>query len=84
MKVERRCVSESWQDEQATETPALSNFGLPPDEVEEIKRREAEVIPMGRRAVPEEVARWIVRLARPDEDWMTSQVITVDGRLNLT
>jgi NAD(P)-dependent dehydrogenase (short-subunit alcohol dehydrogenase family) len=67
-----------------TETPALSSFGLSPHEVEEIKRREAEMIPMGRRAVPEEVARWIVRLARQDEDWITGQVITVDGGLSLT
>lgn len=67
-----------------TETPALSSFGLAPNEVEEIKRREAQLIPMGRRAVPEEVARWIVRLARPEEDWITGQVISVDGGLDLT
>lgn len=67
-----------------TETPALSNFGLAPDQVAEIKRRETEMIPMGRRGVAEEVARWIVRLARPEEHWITGQVITVDGGLSLT
>jgi len=67
-----------------TETPALSNFGLSPGEIEEIKRREVQMIPMARRGNPEEVARWIVRLASPIEDWITGQVIAVDGGLSLT
>lgn len=67
-----------------TETPALSNFGLPSETVEEIKRNETRMIPLGRRGTSEEVAHWIVRLASPDEDWMTGQVIDVDGGLSIT
>lgn len=66
-----------------TETPALANFGLSPEAMEAIKRREIEMIPLGRRGLPDEVARWIVRLASPAEDWVTGQVISVDGGLNL-
>ena len=67
-----------------TESPALSNFGLTLDETEEIQRREAAMIPLGRRGVAEEVARWIVLLASPREDWITGQVIAVDGGLSVT
>lgn len=67
-----------------TETPALSNFGLPPGEIEEIKRREVQMIPLARRGTADEVARWIVLLASPREDWITGQVIAVDGGLGLT
>lgn len=42
------------------------------------------MIPVGRRGVADEVARWIVRLASPQEDWITGQVIAVDGGLSLT
>jgi NAD(P)-dependent dehydrogenase (short-subunit alcohol dehydrogenase family) len=66
-----------------TETEALASFGLSRSEVEEIQRREMEMIPLGRRGVAEEVARWIVRLASPEEDWITGQVVSVDGGLSL-
>lgn len=66
-----------------TETPALSSFGLSRSEVAEIERREAEMIPMGRRGAADEVARWIVRLASPEEDWITGQVVSVDGGLSI-
>jgi NAD(P)-dependent dehydrogenase (short-subunit alcohol dehydrogenase family) len=66
-----------------TETEALASFGLSRSEVEEIQRRETEMIPLGRRGVTEEIARWIVRLASPEEDWITGQVIAVDGGLSL-
>ncbi len=66
-----------------TETPALSSFGLPPEAVEQIKLREIQMIPLGRRGAPDEVARWIVRLGSSDEDWITGQVISVDGGLSI-
>lgn len=67
-----------------TETPALSSFGLSAEEADAIKRREVQAIPLGRRGVPNEVARWIVRLADPAEGWITGQVIGVDGGLSIT
>lgn len=41
-------------------------------------------VPLGRRGEPEEVAAWIVRLADPASTWLTGQVLTVDGGLELT
>ncbi|WP_219509466.1 SDR family NAD(P)-dependent oxidoreductase [Nonomuraea ceibae] len=67
-----------------TESQALAAAGLPDDVVEQIKRDEAARIPLGRRGAPEEVAAWIVHLATPATAWVTGQVITVDGGLELT
>ncbi|MFW6693212.1 SDR family NAD(P)-dependent oxidoreductase [Streptomyces sp. MAR4 CNX-425] len=67
-----------------TESQALAAAGLPPDAVERIKRDEAGRIPLGRRGEPHEVAAWILRLADPAATWLTGQVLTVDGGLELT
>lgn len=66
-----------------TESEALSAAGLTPEMVEQIKRQEAARIPIGRRGNPEEVATWILRLADPDSTWLTGQVLSVDGGLEL-
>ncbi|MFV2176188.1 SDR family NAD(P)-dependent oxidoreductase [Actinomadura sp. LOL_016] len=66
-----------------TESEALAASGLPAAEVEHIKREEAARIPLGRRGEPGEVADWIVRLADPAAAWLTGQVLTVDGGLEL-
>src|SRR5690606_17811950 len=67
-----------------TESRALARAGLPEAEVDQIKRDEASRIPLGRRGTPEEVASWIVRLADPASTWLTGQVLTLDGGLDLT
>lgn len=67
-----------------TESQALAAAGLPDPAIEEIKREEAGRIPLGRRGDPEEVATWILRLADPATTWLTGQVLTVDGGLELT
>lgn len=66
-----------------TETPILAESGLPPEAIETIKADEARRIPLGRRGLPDDVARWIVALADPAAEWITGQVITVDGGLDL-
>jgi NAD(P)-dependent dehydrogenase (short-subunit alcohol dehydrogenase family) len=66
-----------------TETPILAESGLPAEAIEEIKADEVRRIPLGRRGTPDDVARWIVALADPTADWITGQVITVDGGLDL-
>jgi len=67
-----------------TETGALTGMmGLSPEQAEAVKERERERIPLKRRGNPEEVARWIVSLADPASEWVTGQVITVDGGLGL-
>ncbi|GAB3226096.1 SDR family oxidoreductase [Glycomyces halotolerans] len=67
-----------------TESEALTAAGLPEADIEALKRDEAARIPLGRRGEPEEVAAWIVRLADPASTWLTGQVLTVDGGLDLT
>jgi NAD(P)-dependent dehydrogenase (short-subunit alcohol dehydrogenase family) len=59
-------------------------MGLSCEQAESIKEREREQIPLGRRGIPEEVARWIVALADPASEWVTGQVITIDGGLGIS
>lgn len=68
-----------------TESGALTGMmGLAPDQAAAIEDQERRQIPLGRRGTPDDVARWIVRLADPASDWITGQVIGVDGGLGLT
>ena len=67
-----------------TESEALTGMmGLSPAQAAAVKAQECQRIPLGRRGEPEEVARWIVRLADPASGWVTGQVIAVDGGLGL-
>ncbi|MGP4100188.1 SDR family NAD(P)-dependent oxidoreductase [Nonomuraea sp. KM90] len=66
-----------------TESEALTAAGLSDTVVEQIKQDEAARIPLGRRGTPEEVATWIVHLADPAATWITGQVLTIDGGLEL-
>lgn len=68
-----------------TESGALTGMmGLSPEQAATVEDQERRQIPLGRRGRPEDVARWIVRLADPASDWITGQVIGVDGGLALT
>jgi NAD(P)-dependent dehydrogenase (short-subunit alcohol dehydrogenase family) len=66
-----------------TDTPILAESGLPAEAIEAIKADEIRRIPLGRRGRPDDVARWIVALADPTADWITGQVVSVDGGLDL-
>jgi NAD(P)-dependent dehydrogenase (short-subunit alcohol dehydrogenase family) len=66
-----------------TESEALTAAGLPDHVVEEVKAQEASAIPLGRRGTPEEVASWVLHLADPTATWLTGQVLTLDGGLEL-
>jgi NAD(P)-dependent dehydrogenase (short-subunit alcohol dehydrogenase family) len=67
-----------------TESEALAASGLPGDVVDKIKQDETARIPLGRRGKPEDIAAWIVHLADPTSTWLTGQILTVDGGLELT
>ncbi|WFB88558.1 MULTISPECIES: SDR family oxidoreductase [Streptomyces] len=67
-----------------TESQALAAAGLPEAAIEQIKQEESDRIPLGRRGQPHEVATWILRLADPATTWLTGQVLTIDGGLELT
>ncbi|MEV6851154.1 SDR family oxidoreductase [Actinoplanes sp. NPDC051411] len=66
-----------------TESEALAAAGLSGDVIERVKADEARRIPLGRRGDPAEVAAWILRLAEPATTWLTGQVLTMDGGLEL-
>lgn len=67
-----------------TESGALTGMmGLSPEQAAAIERQETERTPLARRGVPADVARWIVQLAHPASAWVTGQVVTIDGGLEL-
>ncbi|MBB6093984.1 NAD(P)-dependent dehydrogenase (short-subunit alcohol dehydrogenase family) [Povalibacter uvarum] len=58
-------------------------MGLTEPEAEAVRAQERSVIPLGRRGVPEDVARWIVALASREAQWVTGQVFGIDGGFTL-
>lgn len=54
-------------------------MGLPPEMAEQIEQQEAEQVPLGRRGTPEDILPWILRLGSSANEWLTGQVIVVDG-----
>lgn len=58
-------------------------MGLSAAEAEAVKAQERAAIPLGRRGFPEDVARWIVALADTESEWVTGQVLTIDGGFGL-
>ncbi|MDQ2705618.1 MAG: SDR family oxidoreductase, partial [Pseudomonadota bacterium] len=68
-----------------TQTGALTGMmGLSPERAAVIEEAEREQIPLKRRGSPDDIARWVVHLAHPASEWLTGQVIAVDGGLGLT
>lgn len=68
-----------------TESGALTGMmGLSVEQAEQIKQQERQRIPLGRRGLPHDVARWVIAMSDPMADWITGQIITVDGGLELT
>lgn len=57
---------------------------MSPEEAEAVRRQELAETPLGRLGTPEEVARWIVELADPTADWVTGQVLGIDGGFGIT
>ena len=67
-----------------TESGALTGMmGLTQEQAVAVKEQERSRIPLGRRGVPDDVAEWIVRLAGSASEWMTGQVVAIDGGLGL-
>lgn len=67
-----------------TESGALTGMmGLSPEQAEAVRTQEREQIPLKRRGEPDDVARWIVQLADPASQWVTGQVIAIDGGLSI-
>lgn len=54
-------------------------MGLPAEMAAQIEQQEAEQVPLGRRGTPADIVPWIVQLGNPANEWLTGQVISVDG-----
>jgi NAD(P)-dependent dehydrogenase (short-subunit alcohol dehydrogenase family) len=68
-----------------TESRALTGMmGLSPEQAALVEEAEREQIPLKRRGVPDDIARWILHLADPASNWITGQMIAIDGGLGLT
>ena len=66
-----------------TETELLASSGIPAEQIERIKAREAATLPLRRRGDPADLARWIVALSDSAASWVTGQILSVDGGLSL-
>ena len=66
-----------------TESEVLTASGLSHDEAETVKAQQRTNIPLGRRGEAQGIAGWIVQLTSPGSSWVTGQVITIDGGLEL-
>lgn len=63
-----------------TESGALTGMmGLTNEEAEQVKAKEAQAIPLKRRGLPTDISQWILWLTDPKSNWVTGQIIGIDG-----
>lgn len=61
-------------------TGALTGMmGLPAEMAQQIEEQEAAQVPLGRRGIPSDIVPWVLRLGSSDNEWLTGQILTVDG-----
>jgi NAD(P)-dependent dehydrogenase (short-subunit alcohol dehydrogenase family) len=58
-------------------------MGLPPEIAQSIEKAEAAQVPLGRRGVTSDLVPGILRLGSSANEWLTAQVITIDGGWSL-
>lgn len=58
-------------------------MGLPEEMARQVEEQEASQVPLGRRGVTADIVPWILRLGSPANEWLTGQVLTVDGGWSL-
>ncbi|SEN18392.1 SDR family NAD(P)-dependent oxidoreductase [Actinacidiphila rubida] len=61
------------------DTPIGQHSGLDTDAVAALRARQRARVPLGRVGRPDEVAWWLVNLARPEASFATGLIIAVDG-----
>lgn len=65
-------------------TGALTGMmGLPDEMAKQIEAQEAAQVPLGRRGVTADIVPWILRLGSVENEWLTGQVLTIDGGWSL-
>lgn len=67
-----------------TDTPVLTHAGFTEEQIAASGERLVRRIPLGRIAQPDEVARWIVNMARAEAGYLTGTVVRVDGGLSVS
>lgn len=58
-------------------------MGLPEEIAQQIEEQEAEQVPLGRRGLTSDIVPWILRLGHSENEWLTGQVLTIDGGWSL-
>lgn len=58
-------------------------MGLPKDMAKQIEEQEAAQIPLGRRGTTDDIVPWILRLGNSKNEWLTGQILTIDGGWSL-
>ena len=54
-------------------------MGLSDNMAQQIEEQETAQIPLGRRGVTDDIVPWILRLGSSNNEWLTGQVLTIDG-----
>ena len=58
-------------------------MGLPEEMAKQIEEQEAAQIPLGRRGTTADIVPWILRLGNANNEWLTGQILTIDGGWSL-
>ncbi len=58
-------------------------MGLPEEVAQAVEAQEAAQVPLGRRGVTSDVVPWILQLGDSSNDWLTGQIIAIDGGWSL-
>ncbi len=58
-------------------------MGLSEEMAQQIEEQEAAQVPLGRRGVTADIVPWILRLGSSENEWLTGQVLTIDGGWSL-
>lgn len=58
-------------------------MGLPEEMARQVEEQEAGQVPLGRRGVTADIVPWILRLGSLENEWLTGQVLTIDGGWSL-
>ncbi len=68
----------------AIRTEVFATNGFSDDDVDALFERFKAINPLGRTGTVDDVTPWITKLADPASSWVTGQIITIDGGVDLT
>jgi NAD(P)-dependent dehydrogenase (short-subunit alcohol dehydrogenase family) len=68
----------------AIRTEVFATNGFSDDDVNALFEKFKAINPLGRTGTVDDVTPWITKLADPGSSWVTGQIITIDGGVDLT